>query len=233
MHTSQNELKRAAGEAAVERYVRSGTCVGLGTGTTAYYAILRVGERIAAGEEIVAVASSVATERLCREAGIPIVGLLDRPIAVAIDGADEVDPSFALTKGGGGALFREKCLALAADRFVVIVDESKIVDRLGAFPTPVEVVPFALSWAIREIERAFPGVTIARRGGETPFVTDNGNAIVDCGFGRIDDPFRYEAELRAIHGVVDVGLFCHLADTVMVAGVDGIRELQPPGGERG
>jgi ribose 5-phosphate isomerase A len=132
-----------------------------------------------------------------------------------------------LTKGGGGALFREKCLALAAERFVVIVDESKLVDQLGAFPTPIEVVPFAVSWAIREIERGYPGVTIERRGGDTPFITDNGNVILDCHFGRIPDPRRREAELLAIHGVVDAGLFCDLADTVMVAGVDGIRELQP------
>ncbi len=225
MNANADGLKRAAGEAAVERYVRSGMCIGLGTGTTAYYAIRRVGERIAAGESIVAVASSVGTEAYCRDAGIPIVGLLERPIAVGIDGADEVAPDFALTKGGGGALFREKCLALAAERFVVIVDESKLVDRLGAFPTPVEVVPFALSWVEREIRAAFPQVSIRRRGGETPFVTDNGNAILDCAFGRIDDPAERETALRAIHGVVDAGLFSELTDTVMVAGTNGVREL--------
>jgi ribose 5-phosphate isomerase A len=226
MEQSQDQFKRAAGEAAVERYVRDGTCVGLGTGTTAYYAIRRVGERVAAGESIVAVASSVATEALCREAGVPIVGLLDRQISVAIDGADEVTPDFALTKGGGGALFREKCLALAAELFIVIVDESKLVDRLGAFATPVEVVPFALDWVSREITRAYPGVSIRRRGGASAFVTDNGNAILDCAFGRIDEPAKREAELRAIHGVVDAGLFTDLAHTDLVAGVTGVRELQ-------
>jgi ribose 5-phosphate isomerase A len=221
----KTSLKRAAGEAAVDRYVRDGMCVGLGTGSTAYFAIARVGALIAGGASIVAVASSLATEARCREVGIPLVGLLDHPISVAIDGADEVTPDFALTKGGGGALFREKCLALAAERFIVIVDESKLVDRLGAFPTPVEVLPFALAWVEREIRSAFPRVTIARRGGASPFVTDNGNAILDCRFGEIDDPAELEAELRAIHGVVDAGLFSNLTDVVMVAGETGVRDL--------
>lgn len=229
MNVAANAQKQAAGEAAVERYVRDGSCIGLGTGTTAYFAIRRVGERIAAGASIVAVASSLATEEQCRAAGIPLVALLERPISVAIDGADEVTPDFALTKGGGGALFREKSLALAADRFIVIVDESKLVARLGAFPTPVEVIPFALPWAEREIRAAFAGVTIRRRGGLTPFVTDNGNAILDCAFGSIDDPAEREIRLRAIHGVVDAGLFSDLADTVLVAGADGVRELQRVG----
>jgi ribose 5-phosphate isomerase A len=225
MQTSA-DLKRAAGEAAVDRYVRDGMCVGLGTGTTAYYAILQVGTLVAAGASIVAVASSLATEALCRQAGLPLVGLLERPISVAIDGADEVAPDFALTKGGGGALFREKCIALAAEQFIVIVDESKLVERLGAFATPVEVVPFALEWVEREISAAFPNATIRRRGAETPFVTDNGNAILDCGFGAIDDPAELEAELRAIHGVVDAGLFTNLADVVLVAQSGGVRDLR-------
>jgi ribose 5-phosphate isomerase A len=224
--TNADEFKRAAGETAVDRYVRDGMCIGLGTGSTAYFAIAHVGRLVAAGASIVAVASSLATEAHCREVGIPLVGLLDRPISVAIDGADEVAPDFALTKGGGGALFREKCLALAAERFVVIVDERKLVDRLGAFPTPVEVVPFALGWVEREIAAAFPHATLRRRGGSTPFVTDNGNAILDCAFGTIDDPAEREAELRAIHGVVDAGLFTNLADTVLVASATGVRECE-------
>jgi ribose 5-phosphate isomerase A len=223
------ELKRAAGEAAADRFVRDGMCVGLGTGSTTYYAILRVGEMVAAGASIVAVASSFATEALCREAGVPLVGLLDRPIAVAIDGADEVAPDFALTKGGGGALFREKCIALAAEQFIVIVDESKLVERLGTFPTPVEVVPFALAWVEREIAGAFPHVTLRRRGAQSPFVTDNGNAILDCAFGAIENPVELEAELRAIHGVVDVGLFTNVADVVLVAQAGGVRDLRRAG----
>ncbi len=226
MNATADAFKRAAGEAAVERYVRADSCIGLGTGSTAYYAIRRVGERVAAGEAIVAVASSLGTEALCRDAGIPLVGLLDRPIAVAIDGADEVAPDFSLTKGGGGALFREKSLALAAQQFIIIVDESKLVDRLGAYATPVEVVPFALSWVEREIYAAYPNVVIHRRANATPFVTDNGNAILDCAFGAIDNPAEREAQLRAIHGVVGVGLFSDLADTVLIADAGGIRELE-------
>ncbi len=229
MTVSQDALKKAAGEAAVERFVRDGACIGLGTGTTAYYAIRRVGERVAAGESIVAVGTSVATEALCREAGVPIVPLLAQPIDVAIDGADEVAPDFALTKGGGGALFREKSVALAAATFVVIVDESKLVDQLGAFATPVEVVPFALPWVEREIARIFPGAAIRRRGGDTPFVTDNGNAILDCAFGPFDEPAARAATLLAIHGVVDVGIFTGLADVVMVASPSGVRDLERGG----
>jgi ribose 5-phosphate isomerase A len=215
--------KRAAGEAAVDRYVRDGMCVGLGTGSTAAWAIRRVGELIAAGASIEAIATSRATEDLCRELHIPLIGFLERDIDVAIDGADEVAPDFSLTKGGGGALFREKCVALAARRFIVIVDESKLVTALGAFPTPVEVVPYALPWVEREIQRAFPQASLARRGGATPFVTDNGNALLDIRFGAITDPQALDAQLRTIHGVVDTGLFSDLTDDVIVAGSDGIR----------
>jgi ribose 5-phosphate isomerase A len=185
-----------------------------------------VGELVASGASIVAVASSLGTEVHCREAGIPLVRLLERPIAVAIDGADEVAPDFALTKGGGGALFREKCIALAAQRFIVIIDESKIVAHLGAFATPVEVVPFALPWVEREIAAAFPQATLRRRGAGAPFVTDNGNALLDCAFGPIADPAALDRRLRAIHGVVDSGLFYDVADMVLVAQPGGVRELQ-------
>ncbi len=226
MTMTTSELKAAAGVAAVDRFVRDGMCVGLGTGSTAFYAIRRVGELVAAGASIVAVASSVATEEHCRAAGIPLVGLVERPIAVAIDGADEVTPDFALTKGGGGALFREKCIALAAAEFIVIVDESKLVEQLGAFPTPVEVVPFAAGWVEAAIAASFEHARVRRRGQPTPFVTDNGNAILDCTFGPIDDPTALTTRLRAIHGVVDVGLFCELADRVMVAGSGGVRDLE-------
>ena len=217
--------KRAAGEAAVDRFVRDGMCVGLGTGSTAYWAVNRVGELIAAGAQLTAIATSTATERQCRELGIPLVAFLERDIDVAIDGADEVAADRSLTKGGGGALFREKCVALAAARFVVVVDESKIVDKLGAFPTPVEVVPFALAWVRREIVSFAPHAAIALRGGAEPFATDNGNRILDCHFGTIDDPRELEAELRVIHGVVDVGIFVDLTDDIIVAGTAGIRTI--------
>jgi len=229
-----DEQKRAAGEAAVERYVRSGMCVGLGSGSTAYWAIRRVGERVAAGESIAAVATSQTTEDLCREWNVPVLGLLDRPIDLVIDGADEVAADLALTKGGGGALFREKAVALAAARFVVIVDESKVVERLGAFATPIEVVPYALPWVERELDRAFPAARRVLRMRDTkPFVTDNGNQILDVHFGVIDEPAILEARVLAIHGVVDVGLFVGLADEVIVAGAAQVWTLYRKAAARG
>jgi ribose 5-phosphate isomerase A len=228
--TETEALKRAVGYAAVDRYVRSGTCIGLGTGSTARWAVARAGERVAAGEELVAVATSAETERQCRELGIPLAGLGEREIEVAIDGADEVAADWSLTKGGGGAQFREKAVALAAKRFVVIVTPEKLVEKLGAFPTPVEIVPYTLLVVRRAIEELFPGVSVTRRGGdETPFVTDNGNAILDCAFGLIDDPVDLDESLCYVHGVVATGIFePDLTATVLVGGPDGVRELQRP-----
>ena len=220
-----DDLKRAAGFAAVDRYVRTGMCIGLGTGSTAHWAIVRTGERVAAGEQIAAVATSGVTERLCRELGIPLVTFGDREIDVAIDGADEVAADFSLTKGGGGALFREKAVAIAAGTFVVIVTPEKVVDRLGAFPTPVEVVPYSLPYVRRRVAATFGSEPAVRGGAASPFVTDNGNAILDCAFGPISDPAARDAELRAIHGVVATGLFCGLTDAVIVADPEGVREL--------
>ncbi|MEA2663744.1 MAG: ribose 5-phosphate isomerase [Candidatus Eremiobacteraeota bacterium] len=226
---SSDDTKRAVARAAVDRYVRAGTCIGLGTGTTAKWAVARVGERIAAGEAIVAVATSRQTERLCAEAGVPLVGLGERPIDVALDGADEVAPDWSLTKGGGGALFREKAVALEAARFVVVVTPDKLVPHLGAFPTPVEVVPFTLRVAARALEEAFPQATVRVRGGETPFVTDNGNHILDCAFGAIEDAAELDHRIRAVHGVLDSGLFVGLAHAVLVGEPDGnVRELIAP-----
>lgn len=225
---SDDSAKRAAGYAAVDRYVTDGTCIGLGTGTTAYWAIERVGQRVAKGERISAVPTSVETERLCNQWNIPVAALLERPMPVAIDGADEVAPDWSLTKGGGGALFREKAVALSADRFVVIVTENKLVPELGSFPLPVEIVPYAAPYVRREIERRFPRITIVRRGTEEqPYVTDNDNWIFDCLFGRIDDPRALDETLRGIHGVVASGIFYGIATDVIVGDDDGnVRSLE-------
>jgi len=227
---NSDPAKRAAGYAAVDRYVRDGMCVGLGTGTTAYWAIERVGQRVAAGERIAAVATSSETERLCEQWNVPLLGLLDRPMPIAIDGADEVAPDWSLTKGGGGALFREKAVALSAQRFIVVVTESKLVPVLGSFPLPVEIVPYAAPYVRREIGRRFGGILVARRGTEQqPFVTDNDNWIFDCHFGQIDDPRAVDGTLRAIHGVVATGLFCDIASGVIVGEAGGsARELSKP-----
>ena len=153
MFENDDPAKRAAGFAAVDRYVRDGMCVGLGTGTTAYWAIERVGQRMADGERITAVATSSETERLCRRLEIPLVELLAQPMPVAIDGADEVAPDWSLTKGGGGALFREKAVAISCERYIVVATPSKLVAQLGRFPLPVEIVPFAAPY-VQERDRA-------------------------------------------------------------------------------
>jgi len=228
--TPDEERKRAAGFAAVDRYVRADTCIGLGTGSTARWAVVRVGERVAAGERIVAVPTSIATERQCAELGIPLAGLGDCQIDVAIDGADEVASDWSLTKGAGGALFREKAVALAAKMFVVVVTPEKLVTRLGAFPTPVEVVPFALASVIGGITTALPHARIKQRKTDlAPFVTDNGNFILDCSLGPIADPENSDHVLRAVHGVVATGLFpAALTRAVLVADDHGVRELARP-----
>jgi ribose 5-phosphate isomerase A len=219
---NSDPAKRAVGFAAVDRYVRDGMCIGLGTGTTAYWAIERVGQRVAAGEQIAVTATSSETERLCRQLNVPVLDLLERPMPVAIDGADEVAPDWSLTKGGGGALFREKAVALSAERFVVIVTESKLVPALGAFPLPVEIVPYAAPYIRREIVRRIGDVPVVRRGTESqPFITDNDNWIFDCHFGRIADPHSLDEALRGIHGVVSTGIFSGIASEVLVGNPDG------------
>jgi ribose 5-phosphate isomerase A len=218
--------KRAVGYRAVDAFARAGECIGLGTGSTAFYAIERAGALVRAGTPLRAVVTSSETERLCRDQGVPVVEFLSEPIAVAIDGADEVGPGWSLIKGGGGALFREKAVALAAAAFVVIVTERKIVATLGAFPLPVEVVPYSLRYVTRKIEALGARVTLRERGGE-PYVSDNGNVILDCAFGTIDAPAALERSLRDIHGVVASGLFIGLATHVLVAKDDGTVEYLP------
>jgi ribose 5-phosphate isomerase A len=217
---SGEDAKRAVGFAAVDRYVRDGMCIGLGTGTTAYWAVARVGELLAGGLNVRAVPTSLATQRQCEGLGIPIAALGDEPIDVAIDGADEATRERTLLKGGGGALFREKAVALAAREFIAIVTEPKIVAMLGAFPLPVEVVPFSLRYVRAFIESDGVEAAVRERDG-APFVTDNGNAILDCRYGAIADPGALDARLRAIHGVVATGLFVGIAARVLIGHGDG------------
>ncbi len=216
----EERAKRLVGRAAIDNYVRPDTCIALGTGSTAYYAIERAGELAGSGVALRAVATSLETERLCHEFGVRLVRFGAEPIDVAVDGADEVAPDWSLIKGGGGALFREKAVALAAKSFVVVVTARKLVAHLGAFPLPVEVVPFSAAYVAREIEAL--GASVARRehdGG--PYVSDNGNAILDCRFGTIAEPAALDAILHALHGVVSTGLFIGLTSHVLVARADG------------
>jgi ribose 5-phosphate isomerase A len=220
----QDTLKRRAAERAVE-YVRDGMRIGLGTGSTAQHVLNVIGERRASGElqEIAGVPTSSVTAESAARLGIPLVSLdtVER-LDLAIDGADEFDPSLDLIKGLGGALLWEKIVAAAADRFVVVVDQSKRVQRLGErAPVPVEVVPFGWRTQIPRFEAlgARPALRVTRDG--EPFRTDGGHYIIDCLFeGGIADAVGIEAQLRRSPGVVDTGLFLGMATAVIVAGAD-------------
>jgi len=200
-------------------YVSDGMRVGLGTGSTVHYTIVALGER---GLDITCTATSTRTEELARSLGLTLVtpdeiGRLD----IAIDGADEVDPALNLTKGGGGALTREKVVAEMADRFVVVVDESKIVERLGPFGTPIEVLKFAPAVVAARV-LALGAVDVAYR--DTP--SDNGSLLADAHFGAIEDPVALAAGLAAIPGLVEHGLFSGtIVERVVVAGDAEVREL--------
>jgi ribose 5-phosphate isomerase A len=224
---TQDEAKMAVARRAVE-FVEEGMRVGLGTGSTATMFIRALGERVQQGLHIRCVASSDASYNLAASLGMQITTLEALPtLDVYIDGADEVGPSLALIKGGGGALLREKIVASAAKRFIVVVDSTKIVPRLGKFPLPVEVVKMALP--LVEPKLAALGLQPKQRqatAGEGPYLTDEGNFILDCACGEIDDPERLAAEIRAIVGVVEHGLFLKMATLALVAGEDGVKELK-------
>jgi ribose 5-phosphate isomerase A len=215
------EPKRIAAEKAVE-WVKDGMTVGLGTGSTAYWAICKIGERIQEGLQIQAVASSKVTEQVAREIGIPLVALDEvETIDLTIDGADEVDRDYNLIKGGGGALLREKILAYNSHTFLVVVDESKLVGTLGRYPLPVEVVPFASAQTLRHLADLGCSAHL-RKDGESLYTTDNGNYIVDCRFEQIPDPAALDIIIRTIPGVVETGLFIHnMVSHVVVGYKDG------------
>lgn len=218
--------KQAAGYRAAE-WVKDGMTVGLGTGSTAYYAIERIGQRVAEGLRIRAIATSNASEELALKYHIPIIQAaeVDR-LDLAIDGADEVDPQMALIKGGGGALLREKLVAKASDRFIVIADSSKAVPHLGAFKLPIELVPFCYEWTLKGLkERYGVPIEMRQREGEL-YVTDNGNYIADASFGQIIDPGRLSDELKATTGVVEHGLFVGIAHTIVIGYEDGSSEVK-------
>ncbi|HEY3776897.1 MAG TPA: ribose-5-phosphate isomerase RpiA [Rhizomicrobium sp.] len=220
-------FKRAAAEKALG-FVESGMKLGLGTGTTAENFLELLAEKVRGGLRIVGAATSQRTEAKARALGIPL-GDLDAlaPLDLAIDGADEADRSLNLIKGGGGALLREKIVAASARRMIVIADESKLVERLGRFPLPIEVTSFGHATTASRIRNAvtalgYENVPIRQRNG---FVTDSGNMIYDCGYGAIRDPRLLAFALAAIPGVVDHGLFINLASTLVIAGRDGISIL--------
>jgi ribose 5-phosphate isomerase A len=224
--TSQRE-KELAGRAAAE-LVRDGEVVGLGTGSTAHYTVLALGERVKAGLKIIGIPTSNATADLARSVGIPLATLDEHPaIDIDIDGADEIDPKLELIKGGGGALLREKVIAAASKRMVVIADSSKLVPTLGKFPLPVEVVSFARTPVEKKIASLGASVKWRTRSDGSLYLTDNGNPILDCSFEKIDDPPALARILGDIPGVVEQGLFIGLASMALIGKGDSVEEIRP------
>jgi ribose 5-phosphate isomerase A len=227
-----DELKRQAAAGALE-HVRDGMRLGLGTGSTAKHFVELLGERVRAGLGVIGVPTSEATRVDAERCGIRLTTLddIDR-LDLTVDGADEIDPALNVIKGGGGALLREKIVATASDRMIVIADESKSVESLGRFPLPVEVIPFGLAATRRALAEAFAecgvsGQMVVRQGSDGHvFVTDGGHWIVDAHLGRIADPPRLARSLNAIPGVVEHGLFIGLVGVAMLAGPKGIRVVE-------
>ncbi len=222
-------FKRQAGERAAEQ-IASGMVVGLGTGSTAIFATRRLGELLSTGRlrDVVGVPTSRVTAEEAESLGIPLLSEdLPRAIDLTIDGADEVDPALNLVKGGGGALFREKIVAEASRRVVIVVDESKLSAALGTkHSLPVEVSRFGWKSQERFLESLGATPLLRVMAGGQPYETDQGNWILDCAFGPIADPAALAARLAARAGIVEHGLFCGIASQVIVAGKDGIRELR-------
>jgi len=228
---SADDDKQRAAAAALD-FVETGMKLGLGTGSTAARFVDMLGAKVAAGLKIIGVPTSEATRKQAESLKIPLATLEELPeLDLTIDGADEIDPELRLIKGGGGALLREKIVAASSRRMLVIVDASKKVARLGAFPLPVEVTPFGLGSTRLRLERACArlgltgDITLRQRGGAA-FVTDGGHYILDGGFGAIPDPERLAAEIRALPGVVEHGLFLNLASVALVATTGSVETMR-------
>lgn len=215
-------LKKLAAEAALD-YVKDGYVVGLGTGSTMRYLLAALEERVQAGLKITGVPTSEETAELARKAGVPLLSDDDLwPIDVAIDGADQVDPQLNLIKGGGGALLREKIVAANARQMIITVDETKRVSVLGgAFPLPIEVLPFGWRNTAREIEQ-LGGKTVRRERNRHVFQTASGHYILDLHIARIEDPAGLEIRLNRIPGVIECGLFVGRTDVLIVAASNGV-----------
>ena len=228
-----DDLKRMAAETAMA-YVEPGMKLGLGTGSTARHFVDLLGARVKAGLDVLCVPTSEATRVQAAALGIPLTTLDDTPsLDLTVDGADEIDDELRLIKGGGGALLREKIVAAASSRMIVIADASKQVAVLGAFPLPVEVVRFG-AMATRAMVQALAAdagcrgdISVRRNADGQPFITDNGNFIFDCAFGRIDEPELLDEALKVAPGVVENGLFLGLADMAIIGLPEGPRIVAP------
>ena len=232
---SADDYKQQAALKALE-YVQPGMKIGLGTGSTAAKFVDLLGAKVKAGLDVVCVPTSEATATQARALGIKLTTLDEEPVLdLTVDGADELDGELRLIKGGGGALLREKIVAVSSDRMIVIADKSKLVETLGAFAVPVEVVRFGLASTKRMVEGLAEDVgcvgPVTLRLGKDgqPFVTDNGNYILDCAFEALADPESLDDVLRQIPGVVESGLFLGICDTAIVAGPDGVEVIEAEG----
>jgi ribose 5-phosphate isomerase A len=222
---TQDEAKALVGKRAVE-FVSDGMAVGLGTGSTSQMFIRALGEKVKAGLKIRCVSSSDASQRLAESLGIEVVSLPELPaLDIYVDGADEVGPGLAMIKGGGGALLREKIVASSAKKWVVVVDSSKMVKTLGKFPLPVEVIKMALPLVKGKLATLGLNPVQRKRPDGSDYLTDESNFILDCHCGEIPDPAKTAAEIRAIVGVVEHGLFMNMASLVLVAGDNGVTEI--------
>lgn len=231
MTKSISDLKREAAEYAAD-LVKPGMVVGLGTGSTASWAVKRIGDRLAKGDlsDIVGIPTSIATSQLAQSCGIPLVHFdTHTAIDLTIDGADEVDPNFELIKGGGGALLREKIVAQITAFQIIIVDDSKMVQHLGqTWAVPIEVVPFGFQTQLDFLKQAGGEPVLRRNQAGDIFKTDQGNVILDTNFGPILDPIGLAEHLKSRTGIVDHGLFIGLTDAVVIARQSGIEYLEKP-----
>jgi ribose 5-phosphate isomerase A len=222
-----NDLEKEAAGRAAAKLVQDGDVVGLGTGSTAYFAVIALGERVKAGLKIIGIPTSVATADLARRVGIPLTTLDEHPeIDITIDGADEIDPNLNLIKGGGGALTREKVVATVSKKMVVVADSSKVVKTLGKFPLPVEVIAFARTVIEKKIGALGGLPKLRMRPDGSPYLTDNGNEILDCSFGKIADPAGLARSLSEMPGVVEHGLFIGVAKVAFVGTGDSVEEFR-------
>ena len=225
----ETQKKIAAEEAT--KSIESGMVVGLGTGSTVYYALLKLGDRIRGGLDIVGIPTSAGTEKIAIAQQIPLTTLASHPnIDLTIDGADEVDPNLNLIKGGGAALVREKIIANASKKILIVVDESKVSRVLGTtFPLPVEIVRFGWEATQTEVNRICGESTLRlapARDRNQPLITDNGNYILDCHFDEIPAPEQIELQLNNIPGVVENGIFVNRADKIIIGTPSGIRYME-------
>jgi ribose 5-phosphate isomerase A len=213
-----NDAEKQAAARASLQYVHDGQIVGLGSGSTATFAIRMLGERVREGMKIRGIPSSIASRDLALELGIPLITFEDaQQIDVTIDGADEFDPALNLIKGGGGAMLREKIVAFASRQLVIVTDSSKQVPMLGRFPVPVEVITFAEPLVARKISNLSAKVVQRQDNTGKVYVTDEGHHILDCHFGKIPDPASLARTLSDMPGIVEHGLFVGMANVVVMA----------------